>query len=189
MTKKLVLFASGAGSNVRNIITHFKGNAAIEIALVVSNKATAGVLDIADEHGVPKLIIDRASFYESEAVLEQLKAIAPDLIVLAGFLWKVPDNMIAAFPEKIVNVHPSLLPKFGGKGMYGHHVHEAVVAAKEKESGITIHYVNEVYDDGRIIKQAKCEVTPEDTPASLLEKIKVLEHDYFPTTLAEVLNH
>ncbi|MBS1772442.1 MAG: phosphoribosylglycinamide formyltransferase [Bacteroidetes bacterium] len=182
----LIIFASGRGSNAQAIIDYFKKNGGAKVSLIVSNKADAGVLDIAKNEHIPFLIIDKHTINEA-LLVEQLIDSNPSLIILAGFLWKVPDAVLNAFPGRIINIHPALLPKYGGKGMYGHHVHEAVIAAKEKESGITIHYVNEHYDEGNIITQARCSITGTDTPDSLAYKIHKLEHYFFPRTIEFLL--
>lgn len=184
---QLILFASGRGSNVQAIIDHFAANGKAKAALIVCNNAQAGVLDIAAKHNIPVQLIDKKSF-RSEAFIAQLQSYNPSLLVLAGFLWKVPETVVQAFPGKIINIHPALLPKYGGKGMYGAHVHEAVVAAGEKESGITIHYVNEHYDEGATIIQAYCPVHAGDHAASLAAKIHRLEHFYFPRTVEYLLD-
>lgn len=181
----LIIFASGRGSNAQAIIDYFRGSD-VKVALIVSNKADAGVLDIAKQEHIPFLIINKQTMHEA-LLLEQLQEYNPSLIVLAGFLWKVPDAIIHTFPNHIINIHPALLPNYGGKGMYGHHVHEAVIANKEKESGITIHYVNEHYDEGHIIAQERCEITPNDTPDTLAGKIHKLEHYFFPRTIEFLL--
>lgn len=182
----IVIFASGRGTNAAAIIDHFRNSDSVRIGLIVSNKADAGVLDIARREQIPAQVIDRTKFND-EAFLQQIKELNPALIVLAGFLWKIPDAFIAAFRGKIVNIHPALLPEFGGKGMYGHHVHEAVLAAGRKESGITIHYVDEIYDNGDIIMQARCAVRPGDDASTLAERIHELEHFFFPKTLEFLL--
>lgn len=184
---QLILFASGRGSNVQAIIDFFGSNNKVKPALIVCNNPEAGVLEIAARHKVPTLIIDRKSFKEPDFVA-QLQKYSPSLIVLAGFLWKVPEVVVQAFPNKIINIHPALLPKYGGKGMYGHNVHAAVVAAQEKESGITIHYVNEHYDEGATILQAHCTLAKEDTPETLASKIHQLEHFYFPRAIEFLLD-
>jgi phosphoribosylglycinamide formyltransferase-1 len=181
----LIIFASGRGSNAQAIIDYFRGSN-VKVSLIVSNKADAGVLDIAKNEHIPFLIVNKQTINE-QLLLEQIHEIAPSLIVLAGFLWKVPDALIHAFPNKIINIHPALLPDYGGKGMYGHHVHEAVIVDKKAESGITIHYVNEHYDEGKIIAQERCEVTSSDTPDSLAQKIHKLEHYFFPRTIEFLL--
>lgn len=178
----LIIFASGKGSNAAAIIRYFKERPIAKVALIVSNKADAGVLDIARKEGIPSLIIDRKSFAE-QYFLEQIQSYNPDLIVLAGFLWKIPDTLIKHYENKIINIHPALLPEHGGKGMYGHHVHNAVLAAGKRESGITIHYVNEAYDEGGIILQARCKVSENDTANTLAESIHQLEYFFFPRTI------
>lgn len=179
-TKKIAIFASGAGSNAEKIIAHLKHHSAIEVALVVSNRPEAGVLAIAAANRIPTLIIEKENFFRGDAYIPKLKEYGIGFIVLAGFLWKIPAALIAAFPNRIINIHPALLPKYGGKGMYGAKVHEAVIAAGEKESGITVHYVNEVYDDGEHLFQAHCPIHETDTPETLAQKIHALEHAHFP---------
>ncbi len=186
--KRLAIFASGAGTNAAKIIEHFAGNSQIEIALIVCNKPNAGVLSIAANNHVPTLLIEKENFFRGDAYLPQLKAATIDFIVLAGFLWKIPEQLIAAYPNKIINIHPALLPKYGGKGMYGNFVHEAVIANKEKESGITIHYVNEHFDEGQHIFQTNCTVEADDTADSLAAKIHILEHTHFAKVIEGVLN-
>ena len=183
----IIIFASGAGSNAKAIIEHFRHSGNVRVALIVCNKPGAGVLDVAAEENIPTLIIDKKSIRSGEFI-DALNIHNPSLIVLAGFLWKVPDNVIAAFADRIINIHPALLPKYGGKGMYGMFVHEAVKAAAEKESGITIHYVNEVYDSGNIILQARCTIENDDTPAILAQKVHRLEHFYFPRCIEFLLS-
>ena len=182
----LVIFASGTGTNAAAIISYFKQNGKAKVSLIVSNKADAGVLQIAKREEIPFLIINKQTLHET-MLLEQLADVEPSLIVLAGFMWKVPAALVHAFPDKIVNIHPALLPGYGGKGMYGHHVHNAVVSAKEKESGITIHYVNEVYDDGNIILQARCAVNENDSADELATRIHKLEHFYYPRAIEFLL--
>ena len=184
----LVIFASGSGTNAQAIINYFNNNGKARVSLIVCNKPGAGVLQRAEKEGIPTLIIDKERIY-SEAFLETLKAHNPTLIVLAGFLWKVPDAVIQAFPSKIINIHPALLPKYGGKGMYGDNVHKAVIAAGEQESGITIHYVDEVYDRGARILQAYCKTDNEDNAANLAQKIHRLEHFYYPRTIEHLLDN
>jgi phosphoribosylglycinamide formyltransferase-1 len=184
---KLAIFASGAGSNAAKIIEHFAGNKSVIINLIVSNKKEAGVLGIAAAAKIDTLIINRSSFYETSDCVNQLQARGIDFIVLAGFLWKIPETLIEAFPNRIINIHPALLPNYGGKGMYGNYVHEAVIAAGEKESGITIHFVDAHYDEGDIIFQAKCNIEVSDTPASLADKIHALEHAHFPLVIEQLL--
>jgi phosphoribosylglycinamide formyltransferase-1 len=184
----LVIFASGKGSNARAIIDYFKKTKQARVSLIVSNKQDAGVLEIAKAEHIPFLIVDKKTI--NETLLEdQLISYNPSLIVLAGFLWKIPDAIITAFPNKIINIHPALLPAYGGKGMYGYHVHNAVLAAGEKESGITVHYVNEVYDSGDIILQARCPVHKKDNTDTLASRIHKLEHYYFPRAIEFLLNN
>ncbi|RTL57641.1 MAG: phosphoribosylglycinamide formyltransferase [Sphingobacteriales bacterium] len=184
---RIAIFASGAGSNARAIINHFRNSPAVTVALIVSNKPEAGVLKIASTENIPSLIIEKEKFFRGNAYVDELREKGIDFVVLAGFLWKVPSALIKAYQNKIINIHPALLPKYGGKGMYGAHVHEAVIANKETESGITIHYVDELYDHGSIILQAKCEVTENDTPESLAGKIHTLEHLHYPTAVETLL--
>lgn len=184
--KSLIIFASGSGSNAAAIINHFKQTGNAQVQLIVCNKPDAGVIDIAQQHQIPYIIIDKETFYDN-AFTNTLSSYGTDLIVLAGFLWKIPDNIIKAFPNKIVNIHPSLLPQYGGKGMFGKHVHEAVIAGGAQESGITIHMVNEHYDEGAHIVQAHCSVDKEDTAISLAHKIHQLEHYFFPRTIEFLL--
>jgi phosphoribosylglycinamide formyltransferase-1 len=184
----IAIFASGAGSNARKIIEHFSQHPKIRVDLIVCNKPTAGVLNIADEHGIPTLLLDKEQFFRGNAYVDEFKVDDIEFIVLAGFLWKVPDALIHAYPGKIVNIHPALLPKYGGKGMYGNFVHEAVIANKEKESGISIHLVDEVYDHGKIIFQAKCEVKEDDTAETLAARIHELEHKHYAKVIEELLS-
>lgn len=186
--KQIAIFASGAGSNARQIIRHFQDATLARVSLIVCNKPGAGVLDIAAEYGIPTLLLDRQLFLQTDTYIKELQAQGIDLIVLAGFLWKVPANLVQAFPQRIINIHPALLPKYGGKGMYGHFVHEAVIAAGEKESGITIHYVNEFYDEGAPILQERCTITPDDTPATLAHKVHLLEHQWYPVIVERLLS-
>ena len=179
---RIAIFASGSGTNAEAIIKHFEGNEQIQIARVLSNKESAGVLDRADRLGIPMGTFKKAEL-EDDSFLNVLKDDNIDFIVLAGFLLKIPPYLIKAFPEKIVNIHPALLPKYGGKGMYGHHVHEAVINNEEKESGITIHLVDEIYDNGRHLFQATVPVDSSDTPDSLAGKIHKLEHAHFPEVI------
>ncbi len=183
----IAIFASGAGSNAQQIIHQFSDSAFINIALIVCNKPGAGVLQIADKAGIPSLLIEKERFFNGDNYLPELKKHHIDFIVLAGFLWKMPAALITAYPKKIVNIHPALLPKYGGKGMYGSKVHEAVIATGENESGITIHYVDELYDHGEIIFQAKCEVSQHDTAETLAQKIHLLEHANYPGVIASVV--
>ena len=185
--KRLAIFASGSGTNAENIAQYFKESSEIEVALVVSNKKDAFVHERARKLGIPSFSFSKAEFESGEPVLELLHQREIDFIVLAGFLLKVPQPIIAAFPNKIINIHPALLPKFGGKGMYGDHVHRAVVDEGEKESGITIHYINEHYDEGDIIFQATCPVLPNDTPDEVAQKVHRLEYLHFPTIIEQTV--
>lgn len=185
-TINIAVFASGTGTNARNMMNYFR-ESSIKIALVVCNKPGAGVISVAEDHAVPVLMIQRDSFYTDESCLHQLRDYGIDWLVLAGFLWKIPSNLVKAFPGKIINIHPALLPKYGGKGMYGHHVHEAVIKAKETESGISIHFVDEVYDNGEMIVQAKCSIEEGDTAVTLAAKIQELEQALFPPAIEKVI--
>lgn len=190
MKKKIAIFASGTGSNAKKIIEYFQDHPDICVSLVVSNNPTAGVLDIARDHHLPTIVVNRQEFREGTQLSDELKQHHIDFIVLAGFLWLIPAWLVKQYEQRMVNIHPSLLPKFGGKGMYGMHVHEAVCQAGERETGITIHFVNEQYDDGNIVFQTKCSVEPEDTPQTVAKKIQQLEHRYFPEVIEQlVLNN
>jgi len=184
--KRMVIFASGAGSNAQKIIDYFKEKTTAEIVLIVSNNPEAGVIEIAAKENIPVLLIEKNRFKES-GYLKEIKKSNPDLIILAGFLWKIPAVLIQSFPHKIINIHPALLPAYGGKGMYGNAVHTAVVAAQEKESGITIHFVDEKYDHGETIFQAKCSLSENENAESLAKKIHKLEHEYYPQTIERLL--
>lgn len=186
LLKRIALFASGSGSNAEQIAQYFADNPDVTVTLIATNNPKAGVIERARRLHVPVLLFDRAPFNDGR-ITQLLLTQGIDLIVLAGFLWLVPADLVRAFPRRIINIHPALLPKFGGKGMYGHHVHEAVVAAGETESGITIHYVDEHYDEGQIIFQARCPVEPTDTPDDVARKVQVLEHQQYPRVVAEVL--
>jgi phosphoribosylglycinamide formyltransferase-1 len=177
--KKLAIFASGTGTNAAKIIEHFKGSNLAKVALVVCNKPGAGVLLIAEKNQIPTLLIEKDHFNNVGCYLAELAAFEIDFIVLAGFLWKMPDSIVHAYPKAIINIHPALLPKYGGKGMYGSKVHEAVIAAGDAETGITIHYVNEQYDEGAIIFQATCTIEEGDDAATLATKVHALEHAHF----------
>ncbi len=184
--KHIAIFASGKGTNAENIIRHFEGKGKAKVTLLVANKACPAV-EKAVLLNVPVLILDRPAFYGEEGFIRKLHAGRVELIVLAGFLQLIPPDLIKAFPKRIINIHPALLPKFGGKGMYGKHVHEAVIAAKEKESGISIHLVNEKFDAGTIIFQAKCSVNPADTSGSLAASVGVLERLHYPVQIEKYL--
>lgn len=184
--RKIAILASGEGTNAEHIIQYFAGHPAIQVVVVIASKPTAGVIKRAESLNVPVEVLSKEVF-EKGTVLEVLSRYAADFIVLAGFLLHIPSAVLHDYSGKIVNIHPSLLPKFGGKGMYGGHVHEAVLAAKEKESGITVHYVDELYDNGKIIFQAKCPVFPEDTPELLAQRVHALEYTYYPCVIEKVL--
>ena len=186
LMKRIAIFASGSGSNAENIITHFQKNRKAKVVLVLSNNPKALVLERANRLGVKSSVFNKHQLNDSKWAIENLKNI--DLIVLAGFLWKFPEHILEIYKNKVVNVHPSILPKYGGKGMYGMHVHNAVVNNKETESGITIHYVNEHYDEGAIIFQAKCTIDIEDTPTNLAAKIHKLEMKHFPEVIQQILS-
>ena len=183
----IAVFASGSGTNAENIIRFFRPGKNIRVQLIVSNKPAAKVLERAENHNIDHFVFSRKQFYQSDDVLQKLDQHNIDFIVLAGFLWLVPDNLIKEYPEKIINIHPALLPKYGGKGMYGSKVHEAAIANGEKESGITIHYVNERYDEGNIIFQATCPIVDGDTADMLSEKVHELEYAHFPRVIEEVI--
>ena len=184
----IAIFASGAGSNARKIIEYFENKGLrIKVSLIVCNVPGAGVLEIAKEKGIPSLIINKADF-TATGYVESLQNADINFIVLAGFLWKVPEVLVRAYPKAIINIHPALLPKYGGKGMYGARVHQAVIAAGEKESGISIHWVNEHYDEGAIIFQAKCSIDANDTADTLANKIYALEHAHFAPTIEKLLS-
>ena len=185
--KRIVIFASGSGSNAQRIVEYFSGTDTACVAKIFSNRADAHVLQRARNLNIPAVVFGKSDLYETGTVYARLKSMQPELIVLAGFLWKVPKKIIQAFPKRIINIHPALLPKYGGKGMYGSHVHEAVVAAGEKESGITIHHVNENYDEGQVIFQAKCPVFPSDSPDAVAVKVHALEYEHFPRVIGEVV--
>lgn len=185
--KKIAIFASGSGSNAENIIQYFAQKPQFCVKSVFCNVPDAYVLERAKKYRIPSFVFNREEFRNPDKVFRQLQEQEIDFIVLAGFLWLMPSFITAAWPNKIVNIHPTLLPAYGGKGMYGHHVHEAVIAAGEKESGITIHYVNDHYDQGAIIFQAKCPVLPTDTPDDLAARVHELEYRYFPQIIAETI--
>ena len=190
MNTHIAIFASGSGTNAENIIQYFSKSKSIEVSLVVSNRSDAYVLERARLLKVPELIITKKEFSESEYyVLTKLRDFHIDFIVLAGFLLQIPKYLIQAYPGAIINIHPALLPKYGGKGMYGDRVHEAVVAAGEKESGITIHYINEHYDEGNTIFQATCPVLSTDSPDDVAKKVHALEYEHFPQIIEQVLNN
>lgn len=184
--KHIAIFASGAGSNARKIIEYFHASPVAEVSLVVCNKPGAGVISIAEAEGIPVLMIGKERFFRGDGYLPELKSAGIDLLVLAGFLWKIPGTLIDAYPGAIINIHPALLPKYGGKGMYGSNVHAAVIAGGETQSGITIHYVDGHYDNGDIIFQATCPVLTDDDPGSLAARIHTLEHEHYPRVIAGI---
>lgn len=183
----IAILASGSGSNAEQIIRYFNDDPDIHVVRVLCNKPGAYVLERARTLNVRSLLFDRDTFYHTESVLEELREASADLIVLAGFLWMIPDYLLKSFSGRILNIHPALLPHFGGKGMYGMRVHEEVIRTGQKKSGITIHLVDEQYDHGRILFQAECEVLPGDTPDSLATRIHALEHLHYPRVIREYL--
>lgn len=185
--RNIVVFASGSGSNAENIVRFFNDKPGFEVVSILCNRPNAGVLGRARALKVNTMVFDRTMFYDSDDVLDYLNKLRPDLIVLAGFLWLVPEKMVQAFPDRIINIHPALLPKYGGKGMYGDKVHQAVIESGDSQSGITIHYVNNRYDEGNAIFQARCEIEKNDTPESLAGKIHQLEYAHFPRVIHDVL--
>jgi len=185
--KRIIIFASGSGTNTQNIIEYFQQNKIAKVVLVLSNKEDAKVLERANTLNIPCLSFTKADLCTSNKVLDLLKKEMPDLIVLAGFLLKLPENILQAYPNKVINIHPALLPKYGGKGMYGSFVHESVLANNEAETGITIHYVNENYDEGAIIFQKSVFLTEGDTPETVASKVHKLEYKYFPKIIERVL--
>lgn len=184
---RIAILASGSGTNAEKIIEYFTNSNIAEVALVASNKETAKVLDRAGKHNIPHFSFNREQFYQTDFVLKKLTDKDITHVVLAGFLWLIPENLISHFPDKMLNIHPALLPKYGGKGMYGSKVHEAVVANKEKESGITIHLVNSQYDEGQILLQKSCRVVSSDTPEDVAKKVQILEHQYYPKVIADFI--
>ena len=186
--KRVVIFASGSGSNAENLIRFFQNKDNAAVVQVLTNNPRAKVIERCKNLNISCLSFNRTAFYTTNDILKILKSQSPDLIVLAGFLWKFPESILNEFPNKVINIHPALSPKFGGKGMFGMHVHEAVVSQKETETGITIHYVNENYDEGAIIFQAKCEVLASDSAKDVAAKIHELEMKYFPEVVEDLLN-
>lgn len=184
----IAIFASGTGTNARKIIEYFKENANIHVVLLVSNKATAPVLSLAEESGIATMVLRREAFYGTEELLSALRGKDVHFIVLAGFLWLIPDYLVRAYGKRMINIHPALLPRHGGKGMYGMHVHRAVKAAGDTVSGITIHYVNEHYDEGSIVFQASCPLAPDDEPEDIARKVQQLEHRYFAPVIGKLIS-
>ena len=185
--QRIAIFASGRGSNAEKILDYFSNNKTVEICLILTNRSKAKVLELAEKNNIPTLITSRDDFYHSDKITKSLAKYNTDLIVLAGFLWLIPNYLVKAYPNKIVNIHPALLPKYGGKGMYGMNVHKAVHNAGENETGITIHYVNEVYDEGEIIFQAACRLVDSDTPELIAKKVLALEHHHLPRVIEQLL--
>lgn len=185
--KSIIIMASGSGSNAENIVRHFESNKNIQVTAIFSNKKDAKVLERASKLGISAYYFNKTAFLESQ-IVKLFKALDPDLIVLAGFLWKIPTDLVNAFENKIINIHPALLPKYGGKGMFGMNVHRAVKENGETESGISIHFVNERYDEGNMIFQAKTEVLASDSPEQIAEKVHNLEYEHFPQIIEKLLN-
>jgi phosphoribosylglycinamide formyltransferase-1 len=183
----ITIFASGAGSNASRIIDYFRNSTLARVCLVICNKPGAGVIGIAEKEGIPVLIIEKERFFKGDGYLPEIRQAGTNLIVLAGFLWKIPKALIDAYPRRIINIHPALLPKYGGRGMYGQYVHESVLNAGEMESGITIHYVDEHYDNGDILFQTACPVLDTDSPESLANRIHQLEHLHYPLVIDDLL--
>lgn len=185
---KLAIFASGRGSNAQKIIEYFEPSSLVSVDLIVTNKKMAKVLDLSRQHNIPQFIIaSKSTFTQTQSLVTTLQSKGITHIILAGFLWLIPKNLIAAFPDKILNIHPALLPKYGGKGMYGHHVHEAVKANKESQSGITIHLVNENYDEGKFIFQETVDLSEDDSADQIGQKVLALEHYHYPRVIQEFL--
>ncbi|MBN4081728.1 phosphoribosylglycinamide formyltransferase [bacterium AH-315-C07] len=187
MLKKIAIIASGSGSNAQKIMEYFADHVDIEVSIVLTNNAEAFVVQRADNFEIPSIVFNKKDLYESDVIIDRLKKIGIDLVVLAGFLWLVPDNIIDAFPDRLINIHPALLPKFGGKGMYGMNVHKAVISQGETESGISIHYVNQNYDEGKVIYQSKFQIKENDTAETIAFKVQQLEHANYPKIIERVL--
>jgi phosphoribosylglycinamide formyltransferase-1 len=186
---RIAIFASGSGSNAERITTYFADKESVSIEIFLSNNPSAGVIERGLRLGIPTVLFDKKTFSKTNKIVNLLQKQKIDLIILAGFLWLIPENLVTAFPNKIINIHPALLPKYSGKGMWGHFVHEAVVEAGEKESGITIHFVNERYDEGKVIFQAKCEVVSTDTPDEVARKVQALENIHFPEVIEKIISN
>ncbi|WP_423149174.1 phosphoribosylglycinamide formyltransferase [Rubrolithibacter danxiaensis] len=187
LKKRIAIFASGSGSNAQKIMEHFKNNNDAEVAIVLTNNPEAYVLQRADNFEIPSHVFDKFEFYKTDNVINLLKGLQIDIIVLAGFLWLVPESLLKAFPNKIINIHPALLPKYGGKGMYGDNVHKAILENKEEESGITIHFVNEHFDEGEIIHQSRFRIEKDDDLEMIKFKGQQLEHHHFPRVIEQLL--
>jgi phosphoribosylglycinamide formyltransferase 1 len=183
----IAIFASGSGTNAQAIVNYFENKKKSVVKLILSNNSEAYVLERAKNLNIPSIVFNKEIFYHTHDILQALEKENIEFIVLAGFLWLIPDYLIKKYPERIINIHPALLPKYGGKGMYGQRVHEAVIANHDKETGITIHYVNEDYDQGKIIFQARCPVEPLDTPDSIANKVHKLEHEFYPQVIDKLL--
>jgi phosphoribosylglycinamide formyltransferase-1 len=184
---RLAIFASGSGTNAENIIRYFQNKPQIKVSCICTNRADAYVAERVRPYNIPVLVFSRPDFYETEKILDYLKENNIDWIILAGFLWLIPANLIDRYPSRIINIHPALLPKYGGKGMYGASVHKAIIENQEKQSGITIHFVNKEYDKGNIIFQASCDIDPADTPDTLASRVHALEYENFPRVIEEVI--
>jgi phosphoribosylglycinamide formyltransferase-1 len=184
---KLAVFLSGAGSNARNLCGYFAGHPKIEVALLLTNNLHSGAAAISADYDIPFIVFNKAEFYQSDTVIKYLSDYQVDAIILAGFLWLIPKELLEKYPDRIINIHPALLPKYGGKGMFGAKVHEAVHQNREAESGITIHLCNELYDEGDILFQATCKIEADDTPAMIAQKVQALENEFFPTVVEEYL--
>ena len=185
----IAIFGSGNGSNAQHISEYFANNNKVNISTFIANKKDAYIIERAQKLGIPCRIFNRNDFYYPNSVVDYLQEMEIDIIVLAGFLWLIPENILQVYPQRIINIHPALLPLYGGKGMYGMNVHQAVIDNKEVESGITIHFVNDKYDEGTTIFQAKCNITPKDTAETLAQKIHLLEYEHFPKTIENVINN
>jgi phosphoribosylglycinamide formyltransferase-1 len=188
MKQKLAIFLSGSGSNARNICNYFKNHEQIEVALLLSNKESSGAKAISEEFGIPYFIFNKEQFYKTDEVILKLTDFQIGTLVLAGFLWLIPENLLNKYPNHIINIHPALLPKYGGKGMHGMHVHQAVFDNKETESGITIHLCNKDYDKGEVLFQTQVDINEQDTPETIARKVLELEHLYFPRIIEECLS-
>lgn len=187
MIKKIAIFASGTGTNAEKIIQYFAEKSDVSVAAIYSNNSNAGVLGIAEKHQIPFVVFGKKEFYDSDAILKDLASKNATLIVLAGFLWLVPESLITAYPHKIINIHPALLHKYGGKGMYGMNVHQAVSESGDSETGITVHFVNDKYDQGEIISQIRIPIIPGDLPENIARKVLNVEHEYFPMIIDKLL--
>jgi phosphoribosylglycinamide formyltransferase-1 len=186
---RLAIFASGSGTNAENIIRYFQNKPQIKVSCICTNRADAYVTERVRPYNIPVLLFSRQDFYETEKVIDYLEESKVDWIILAGFLWLIPANLVDRYASHIINIHPALLPKYGGKGMYGASVHKAVMENGEKQSGITIHFVNREYDKGNIIFQTSCKIDPSDTPDSLASKVHALEYEHFPRVIEEVITN